>query len=78
MIPNYLNFIPGKTHTAWLLTLLLLCNLPITVQASSSRYTSEDFSHWLEMAYIADAAYKSAKDVEQVLSSQGYKLNQFK
>lgn len=78
MIPNYLNFISGKTHTAWLLTLLLLCNLPTTVQANSSRYTSDDFSHWLEMAYIADAAYKSAKDVEQVLSSQGYKLNQFK
>jgi triacylglycerol lipase len=79
MKPNYLNYISGKTRAACLLTLLLLlCNVQSVVQAGTSRFTSSDFSHWLDMAYIADATYKSAEDVEQVLSSQGYKLNQFK
>ena len=57
-----------------LLTSLLLSTNVI----ASSQYNGDDFSHWLDAAYIADASYKSRQDLEKVLVSQGYTLNQFK
>ena len=47
-------------------------------RSSSQHYTSEDFSHWLDAAYIADATYKSKADIESSLVSQGYKLTLYK
>lgn len=47
-------------------------------RATTSPFSSSDFSHWLNAAYMADATYKSRQDVEQVLNSQGYELNHFK
>jgi len=45
---------------------------------TNSQFSSADFAHWLDAAYIADATYKSREDLEQVLQSQGYALNHFK
>jgi triacylglycerol lipase len=45
---------------------------------TNSQFNSEDFAYWLDAAYIADATYKSRKELEQVLQSQGYILNNFK
>jgi hypothetical protein len=45
---------------------------------TGSQFSRDDFSHWLDAAYIADATYKSRQDIEQVLASQGYTLKQFK
>ena len=47
-------------------------------RAATQHYTPEDFSHWLEAAYIADATYKTKGDIERSLVSQGYKLKQYK
>lgn len=47
-------------------------------RASTQHYTPEDFSHWLDAAYIAEATYKSKADIESSLVSQGYKLTQYK
>lgn len=47
-------------------------------RAATQHYTPEDFSHWLEAAYIADATYKTKNDIESSLVSQGYKLKQYK
>jgi len=41
-------------------------------------FSHDDFAHWLDAAYIADATYKSRQDIEQVLDSQGYTVNHFK
>ena len=46
--------------------------------SATEKFTGEDFSHWLDAAYIAEATYKSAEDVEKSLLSQGYALTQYK
>ncbi|NOQ89019.1 MAG: lipase family protein [Gammaproteobacteria bacterium] len=51
----------------------------INLHASpSQQFTSKDFSHWLNAAYIAEATYKTESDIEKALISQGYKLQQYK
>ncbi len=47
-------------------------------RAATQQFTPEDFSHWLNAAYIADATYKTKDDIEKILISQGYKINQYK
>ena len=46
--------------------------------AAKQPFTAQDFSHWLNAAYVADASYKSRADIEKVLASQGYRLEQYK
>ncbi len=51
-----------------------------TVVASNSNaqnITPSTFSHWLDAAYVAQAAYGTEDDVESVLNRQGYKIKQF-
>jgi len=80
MISKYLNLSLAKTPAACLLVLVCVFG---TVQATEnnkvakSQFTTDDFSHWLNAAYMADSTYKSRQDVERVLISQGYKLEQF-
>jgi len=65
----------------FLLTILLLFSHAHAAEykkSTTSLFSSEDFSHWLNAAYIADATYRSRQDIEQALKSQGYTLNQFK
>jgi len=45
---------------------------------SAQQFSTKDFSHWLDAAYIADATYRSRQDAEQALLSQNYKLNTYK
>ncbi len=47
-------------------------------ESTTQRFNHTDFSHWLDAAYIAEATYKSKDEIEAVLKSQGYKLQQFK
>ena len=63
-----------------IIRLLILCLIfsSINLYASpTQQFTSEDFSHWLNAAYIAEATYKTEGDIEKVLISQGYKLQQY-
>ena len=41
------------------------------------QFTSKDFQHWLNAAYIAQATYQSKDEMTAVLAKQGYKINQF-
>ena len=43
-------------------------------QANQQDFSSKDFSHWLNAAYIAEATYQSTEDLTEVLSKQGYKI----
>lgn len=79
MNTNYLNVAFRKVCFVCLFSLnLLFCNVLYATEKSNTTYAPEDFSHWLNAAYIADATYQSKQDIEQVLGSQGYQLNQFK
>jgi hypothetical protein len=41
------------------------------------QFTSKDFQHWLNAAYIAQATYQSENDMTAVLTNQGYTINLF-
>lgn len=43
-------------------------------QAAQKSFTADDFTHWLNAAYIADASYKSDEDIAEALKLQGYKI----
>lgn len=80
MMSNYLNLSLGQITVACLLILACFVNNANAIENSkvtTSQFTTDDFAHWLDAAYMADATYKSRQDVEQVLISQGYKLQQF-
>ena len=85
MISNYLITARFKTWACHLLAACLIISstglsaAPAkTERAATQHFTPEDFSHWLNAAYIADATYKSEADVEKILRSQGYTLTHFK
>lgn len=81
MNTNYLNVPFRKACIACLFLLnLLFCTVLAAENSNKAdpQFTAEDFSHWLNAAYIADATYQSQQDVEKVLDSQGYQLKQFK
>lgn len=46
-------------------------------QASNQQFTSRDFAHWLNAAYIAEATYQSKEDIGRILKAQGYTLKRF-
>ena len=61
---------------------MLSCALffSVNVVASNSHpqnITPSLFSHWLDAAYVAQAAYRSKDDIETVLNQQGYKIEQY-
>lgn len=85
MTSNYLNTTFAKTCISCLLVLgLIFGNVNLYAsstnknRATTQQFTSEDFSHWLNAAYIADATYKTKDDVERSLVSQGYRLKKYK
>ncbi len=85
MASMYLDLKITKTFIGFLLvTGLLIFNIDIPASPAKSersatqRYKPEDFSHWLDAAYIADATYKTRIEVEAVLASQAYELTQYK
>jgi len=74
-----------KSLVAYFLLLLLCLNSTFSfasvdnrVRAASQQFTTNDFSHWLAAAKIADATYKSKQQIEDALRSQGYALNLYK
>lgn len=60
--------------------LLMLCLVFCNVQAAensksvTSRFTPDEFSHWLNAAYIAEATYGSDEEIAAALDLQGYKI----
>ncbi len=75
----------NKTFLSYLLITALFCSNAVSyaaeinkTRASTQHYTSRDFSHWLNAAYIADATYKTKTEIEKVLAAQGYTLKQYK
>lgn len=59
-------FIPGLTF-----------NQTVHARDTGQQFTPEDFRHWLNAAYIAQASYQSTEGMADVLARQGYKINQF-
>jgi hypothetical protein len=85
MISNYLDYKFAKAGLSVLLVMgLFIFSIDIPASPAKSetsakqRYNPEDFSHWLDAAYIADATYKTSIEVEAVLAAQGYELTQYK
>ncbi len=77
MIINYPDTIlPKAFFTCLLLTCLIFSS--VSVWAKKPSFTSQDFSHWLNAAYIAESTYKSKADIKKVLAAQGYTLKQYK
>lgn len=59
--------------------LFILCNIIyFQAQANKQTFTSNDFSHWLYAAYIAEATYQTKEDITEVLDTLGYKIKLFK
>lgn len=46
----------------------------VYAQVSQGQYTTEDFSKWLNAAYIANATYQSNESITDELTRQGYKV----
>lgn len=63
-------------YSVCLFTLCLMFNQPGHAQ-DKQQFTSQDFQHWLNAAYIAQASYQSREDMTAVLAKQDYKINQF-
>ena len=67
-----------------MLSVLIFANMDLHAastnkkRAETQQFTTKDFSHWLNAAYIAEATYKTKSDVEKSLVSQGYKLKKYK
>jgi len=85
MTSKQINKTTARSYLNWLLaTALIVSSInsyasPANYARSSTQnYTPEDFSHWLDAAYIADATYKNKADIENSLVSQGYKLTLYK
>jgi len=77
MIINYPDTVLPKTFVTCLLLSWLIFS-SVSVWAKKPSFTSQDFSHWLNAAYIAESAYKSKADMKKVLAAQGYMLKQYK
>ncbi len=76
MTKFFQNTALSKAFFSCLLLSLFLSSA--NVWAAKQPFTAQDFSHWLNVAYVADASYKSRADIEKVLASQGYTLEQYK
>lgn len=58
--------------------LFLSCNFIIfQAQAGQQQFTSSDFEHWLNAAYIAEATYQSEEDIAKIVKAQGYTIKRF-
>ncbi len=47
-------------------------------RATTQHFSSRDFSHWLNAAYVAEATYKTRADIEKALATQGYRIKRYK
>lgn len=70
-----------KLHTnrlPHLLIILLVTILPRQSVAAQTSFSKEDFSRWLDDAYIAQATYESDDGLAELLSKRGYTLTKSK
>lgn len=59
--------------------LLLTASLFSTsLYAAEPTFTSKDFTHFLNAAYIAQASYRTESDIKKVLLAQGYEIKVYK
>lgn len=49
-----------------------------SLYAAESSFSSQDFRHFLNAAYIAQASYQTEADIKQVLVAQGYEVKVYK
>jgi len=57
--------------------LLVICitfSTVISAETNRQHFTKDNFVHWLNAAYIAQAAYHPTKEMAAVLSAQGYEV----
>ena len=57
---------------------LVFFGVHISAQATTQHFTTKDFSHWLNAAYIAEASYKNQSAMKQSLMASGYRLQTYK
>lgn len=84
MTTNYLNIALLKTFMNGLLISCLMFSSASSFasatkkeRATTQHFSSRDFSHWLQAAYIADATYKPRANIEKALAPQGYRIKQY-
>ncbi len=63
-----------KIVTVYLLFSCMVFSQLAFAQTNQQDFLPQDFSHWLDAAYIAEASYQSTADIAEVLSKQGYKI----
>lgn len=72
---NRLIFQPVEYSYTLCLSLVALLLTIIPVHANTATdYSADDFKHWLQAAYIADATYQSSEKLQKMMSTQGYSL----
>lgn len=77
MTSNHPNIQFSKSPVVCLLMLCLAFGNVHAAENSEvvkSRFTPDDFSHWLNAAYIAEATYNSDEEIAAALDLQGYKI----
>lgn len=64
-------------HLSGILLAVSIFISPVTLaQNNLQHFTKEDFSHWLDAAYIAQATYESEEKITEELRRQGYEVKQ--
>jgi hypothetical protein len=66
-----------KNHLS--IILLIICITLSTVifaETNKQHFTKDNFAHWLNAAYIAQAAYQPTEKMTAVLNAQGYEVEQ--
>jgi len=60
------------------LIICMIISTAISAESNQYNFTKENFSHWLDAAYIAQATYQSNEELTEVLNQQNYEIQQFK
>lgn len=76
MLSTYNKVRTRNLATICLFVFCISFNQPSCAQ-QKQQFTAEDFQHWLNAAYIAEATYQTRDEITAVLAKQGYKINLF-
>ncbi len=71
------NFYKRYT-TSTILFILIMISSASSAETNQKKFTQDDFSHWLNAAYIAQATYQSNEKLTDILNEQNYEVQQFK
>jgi len=73
MFNSYQRHVPSVT-----LIVLIFISSVCSAENHQQKFTKDDFSHWLNAAYIAQATYQSNEKLTEILNQQNYEVQKFK